>query len=246
MTFQRSNGRAHQALRPLRITRRYTRHAEGSVLIEYGQTRVLCTASVEERVPPHKRGSGQGWVTAEYGMLPRATHTRSDREAARGKQSGRTQEIQRLIGRSLRCVFDLGLLGERSITLDCDVLQADGGTRTAAITGAFIAAQDAVSVLLAQGRIAVSPIRDHVAAVSVGIVEGTPLLDLEYIEDAACDTDMNVVMTGAGGFVEIQGTAEGAAFSRGEMNQLMDLASAGIAELVRQQKAALALALPEA
>ena len=246
MTFQRSNGRAHQALRPLRITRRYTRHAEGSVLIEYGQTRVLCTASVEERVPPHKRGSGQGWVTAEYGMLPRATHTRSDREAARGKQSGRTQEIQRLIGRSLRCVFDLGLLGERSITLDCDVLQADGGTRTAAITGAFIAAQDAVSVLLAQGRIAVSPIRDHVAAVSVGIVEGTPLLDLEYIEDAACDTDMNVVMTGAGGFVEIQGTAEGAAFSRAEMNQLMDLASAGIAELVRQQKAALALALPEA
>ena len=246
MTFQRSNGRAHQALRPLRITRRYTRHAEGSVLIEYGQTRVLCTASVEERVPPHKRGSGQGWVTAEYGMLPRATHTRSDREAARGKQSGRTQEIQRLIGRSLRCVFDLGLLGERSITLDCDVLQADGGTRTAAITGAFIAAQDAVSVLLAQGRIAVSPIRDHVAAVSVGIVEGTPLLDLEYIEDAACDTDMNVVMTGAGGFVEIQGTAEGAAFSRAEMTQLMDLASAGIAELVRQQKAALALALPEA
>ncbi len=240
MTFQRSSGRDAAALRPLRITRGFTCHAEGSVLIEFGQTRVLCTASVEERVPPHKRGSGEGWVTAEYGMLPRATHTRSDREAARGKQSGRTQEIQRLIGRSLRCVFDLKALGERTITLDCDVLQADGGTRTAAITGAFVAAQDAVNVLLASGKISSSPIRDHVAAISVGIVQGTPLLDLEYIEDSACDTDMNVVMTGAGGFVEIQGTAEGQAFSRAEMDQLMGLATEGIARLVQAQKTVLA------
>jgi ribonuclease PH len=221
--------------------RGYTRHAEGSVLVTFGQTRVLCTASVEERVPPHKRGSGEGWVTAEYGMLPRATHTRSDREAARGKQTGRTQEIQRLIGRSLRAVFDLSLLGERTITLDCDVLQADGGTRTAAITGAFVAAHDAVGTLLARGLITQTPIRDHVAAVSVGIVQGTPLLDLEYTEDSACDTDMNVVMTGRGDFVEVQGTAEGAAFGRGEMNALLDLASAGIAELVRGQRAALGL-----
>jgi ribonuclease PH len=243
MTYQRLEGRAPAALRPVRITRGFTCHAEGSVLVEFGQTQVLCTASVEERVPPHKKGSGEGWVTAEYGMLPRATHTRSDREAARGKQSGRTQEIQRLIGRSLRCVFDLKLLGERSITLDCDVLQADGGTRTAAITGAFVAAQDAVNLLLAQGKIAASPIRDHVAAVSVGLIDGTPLLDLEYTEDSTCDTDMNVVMTGAGGFVEIQGTAEGAAFSRAEMDQLMQLAGDGIAELVRLQKAALALPL---
>jgi ribonuclease PH len=230
----------------VRITRGFTRHAEGSVLVEFGETRVLCTASVEERVPPHKRGSGEGWVTAEYGMLPRATHTRSDREAARGKQSGRTQEIQRLIGRSMRCVFDLKLLGERTITLDCDVLQADGGTRTAAITGAFVAAQDAVDTLLASGKLTVSPIRDHVAAVSVGIVQGLPLLDLEYIEDSACDTDMNVVMTGAGGFVEVQGTAEGAAFSRDEMGQLLQLASDGIATLVQAQRAALALPLPTA
>jgi ribonuclease PH len=240
MSYQRSQGRAPTDVRAVRITRGFTRHAEGSVLIEFGQTRVLCTASVEERVPPHKKGSGEGWVTAEYGMLPRATHTRSDREAARGKQSGRTQEIQRLIGRSLRCVFDLKLLGERSITLDCDVLQADGGTRTAAITGAFVAAQDAVNVLLAQGKITASPIRDHVAAISVGLIDGTPLLDLEYTEDSTCDTDMNVVMTGAGGFVEIQGTAEGAAFTRAEMDQLMQLASDGIAELVQLQKAALA------
>jgi ribonuclease PH len=227
----------------VRITRGFTLHAEGSVLVEFGQTRVLCTASVEERVPPHKRGSGEGWVTAEYGMLPRATHTRSDREAARGKQSGRTQEIQRLIGRSLRCVFDLKALGERTITLDCDVLQADGGTRTAAITGAFVAAQDAVNGLLAAGKIAASPIREAVAAVSVGIVQGLPLLDLEYIEDSACDTDMNVVMTGSGGFVEVQGTAEGAAFSREEMDQLLQLAADGIATLVEAQRVALAQTL---
>jgi ribonuclease PH len=242
--FKRSGARPADALRPLSIQRGFTRHAEGSVLIAFGDTQVLCTASVEEKVPPHKRGSGEGWVTAEYGMLPRATHTRGDREAARGKQSGRTQEIQRLIGRSLRAVFDLSALGERSITLDCDVIQADGGTRTAAITGAFVAAHDAVSVLLAEGRIAASPIRDHVAAVSVGIVQGVPLLDLEYIEDAACDTDMNVVMTGAGHFVEVQGTAEGAAFTRAEMDALLALATTGIADLVAAQKAALALALP--
>jgi ribonuclease PH len=240
MTFHRTDGRTHDALRPVTITRRYTRHAEGSVLIEFGHTKVLCTASVEDRVPPHKRGSGEGWVTAEYGMLPRSTHTRSDREAARGKQSGRTQEIQRLIGRSMRCVFDLKALGERTISLDCDVIQADGGTRTAAITGAFVAAQDAVNLLLAKQAIAASPIRTPVAAVSVGIVEGVPLLDLEYIEDSACDTDMNVVMTGDGGFVEIQGTAEGAAFSRAEMDRLLALADKGIRELVAAQKAALA------
>jgi ribonuclease PH len=197
---------------------------------------VLCTASVEEKVPGHKKGSGEGWVTAEYGMLPRATHTRSDREAARGKQSGRTQEIQRLIGRSMRAVFDLTLLGERTIHLDCDVLQADGGTRTAAITGAFVAAQDAVSRLLAQGKLTQSPIRDHVAAISVGIVQGHPLLDLEYTEDSACDTDMNVVMTGAGHFVEVQGTAEGAAFSRREMDALLALAEQGCRSLVILQQ----------
>ncbi|MBE2244729.1 MAG: ribonuclease PH [Burkholderiaceae bacterium] len=239
-TFTRHQGRAANALRPVRITRHYTRHAEGSVLVEFGDTRVLCTASVEEKVPPHKRGSGSGWVTAEYGMLPRSTNTRSDREAARGKQSGRTQEIQRLIGRSLRCVFDLGKLGERTIALDCDVIQADGGTRTAAITGAFVAAHDAVGWLLERKLIAETPITDFVAAVSVGIVQGTPLLDLEYVEDSACDTDMNVVMTGAGGFVELQGTAEGAAFSRRELDALMQLAEQGIAELIRAQKAALA------
>jgi len=243
MSFQRTSGRAPDALRPLRITRGFTKHAEGSVLIEFGDTRVLCTASVEERVPPHKKGSGEGWVTAEYGMLPRATHTRSDREAARGKQSGRTQEIQRLIGRSLRAVFDLKKLGERTITLDCDVLQADGGTRTAAITGAFVAAQDAVNVLLAAGKLTASPIVDAVAAISVGVVEGTPLLDLEYIEDAGCDTDMNVVMTGTGGFVEVQGTAEGVPFSRAEMDALLALAAKGIGELVDAQRAALAQAV---
>ena len=233
--FSRTHARANDALRPVTITRRYTQHAEGSVLIEFGQTKVLCTASVEEKVPSHKKGSGQGWVTAEYGMLPRATHTRSDREAARGKQSGRTQEIQRLIGRSLRAVFDLTLLGERTIHLDCDVLQADGGTRTAAITGAFVAAHDAVSWLIAQGKIDASPIRDHVAAISVGMVRGLPLLDLDYAEDADCDTDMNVVMTGAGHFIEVQGTAEGKAFTRLEMNALLALAEKGIGELVQLQ-----------
>ena len=241
MTFQRSDNRPADALRPITITRQYTRYAEGSVLVAFGDTQVLCTASVEEKVPPHKRGSGQGWVTAEYGMLPRATHTRSDREAARGKQSGRTQEIQRLIGRSLRCVFDLKALGERTISLDCDVLQADGGTRTAAITGAFVAAHDAVSWLQARGKLEASPIRQFVAAVSVGIVEGTPLLDLEYVEDSACDTDMNVVMTDSGGFVELQGTAEGAAFSHQEMTLLIGLADKGIRELVSAQRRALGL-----
>jgi ribonuclease PH len=237
--FSRNSARAANALRPVRITRHYTMHAEGSVLIEFGNTKVLCTASVEEKVPGHKKGSGEGWVTAEYGMLPRATHTRNDREAARGKQSGRTQEIQRLIGRSMRAVFDLSVLGERTIHLDCDVIQADGGTRTAAITGAFIAAQDAVNHLLAQGKLSQSPIRDHVAAISVGIVQGTPLLDLEYTEDSACDTDMNVVMTGAGHFVEVQGTAEGLAFSRSEMNDLLALAELGIQNLVALQKQSL-------
>jgi ribonuclease PH len=241
MGYQRPGGRAADSLRPVRLTRHYTRHAEGSVLVEFGDTKVLCTASVEERVPSHKKGSGEGWVTAEYGMLPRATHTRSDREAARGKQSGRTQEIQRLIGRSMRTVFDLSALGERTIQLDCDVLQADGGTRTAAITGAYVAAYDAVTWLLEQGKIGASPLKDAVAAVSVGIVQGTPLLDLEYVEDAACDTDMNVVMTGGGGFVEVQGTAEGAAFTRAEMDALLALADKGIRELLAAQRAALGL-----
>jgi ribonuclease PH len=236
---ERTAGRAADALRPVQILRRYTIHAEGSVLVAFGDTKVLCTASVDERVPPHKRGSGEGWVTAEYGMLPRSTHTRSDREAARGKQSGRTQEIQRLIGRSLRAVFDLSALGERTIHLDCDVLQADGGTRTAAITGAWVAASDAVRWLLDQGRIPASPIRDAVAAVSVGIVQGQPRLDLEYVEDAGCDTDMNVVMTGSSGFVEVQGTAEGTPFTRAEMDALLGLADKGIRELVAAQRAAL-------
>ena len=238
-SFERSQGRQADQLRPVRITRNYTMHAEGSVLIEFGNTKVLCTASVEERVPPHKRGSGEGWVTAEYGMLPRATHTRSDREAARGKQSGRTQEIQRLIGRSLRAVFDLKKLGERTIQLDCDVLQADGGTRTAAITGAFVAAQDAVNGLLAKGKITESPLIAQVAAISVGVVQGTPVLDLEYTEDSACDTDKNVVMTGAGHFVEVQGTAEGVAFTRAEMNAMLELAEKGITELMALQQQAL-------
>jgi ribonuclease PH len=244
MSTTRSAGRSPDALRPIRLHRRYTRHAEGSVLVCFGDTQVLCTASVEERVPPHKRGSGEGWVTAEYGMLPRSTHTRSDREAARGKQSGRTQEIQRLIGRSLRSVFDLSRLGERTLQLDCDVLQADGGTRTAAITGAWVAAHDAVSWLLAQGRISETPIRDAVAAVSVGVVGGSALLDLEYVEDSACDTDMNVVMTGRGGFVEVQGTAEGAPFTRTEMDQLLALAAKGIGELLAAQREALAQGRP--
>ncbi|EXI76866.1 MAG TPA: ribonuclease PH [Candidatus Accumulibacter phosphatis] len=235
----RPSQRQPSELRTVRIARSFTCHAEGSVLIEIGATRVLCTASVEDGVPAFLRGSGQGWVTAEYGMLPRSTHTRSAREAARGKQSGRTQEIQRLIGRALRAVTDLRALGERQITLDCDVLQADGGTRCAAITGAWVALNDACEQLLSRGRIAVNPLRDHVAAVSVGIYRGLPVLDLDYAEDANCETDMNVVMTGHRGLVEVQGTAEGKAFSRGELNQLLDLAESGIVELVAHQKAAL-------
>ncbi len=236
--IQRTGREANQ-LRDVRITRHYTLHAEGSVLIEFGNTRVLCNASVEDKVPPHKRGSGEGWVTAEYGMLPRATHTRGSREAARGKQSGRTQEIQRLIGRSLRAVFDLKKLGERTLHLDCDVIQADGGTRTASITGAFVAAQDAVSWLMQRGLLAESPVLQPVAAISVGIVGGVPMLDLDYNEDSACDTDMNVVMTGAGSFVEVQGTAEGAAFSRAEMDAMLGLAEKGIGELIAMQQSAL-------
>lgn len=236
----RPSGRAPDEMRAIFIETAFTKHAEGSVLIGFGDTQVLCTASVEDRLPPWLRGKGEGWVTAEYSMLPRATHTRGQREAAKGKQSGRTQEIQRLIGRSLRAVVDLKKLGEFQITLDCDVLQADGGTRTAAITGAFVAAHDAVSWLLEQGRITASPIRDFVAAVSVGIVEGTPLLDLEYVEDSACDTDMNVVMTAEGGYVEVQGTAEGVPFTHAEMAQLLALADKGIRELVAAQKAAIA------
>lgn len=236
----RADGRAFDALRPIRLERHFTRYAEGSVLCSFGQTRVLCTASVENKVPSFLRGAGRGWLTAEYGMLPRATHTRGDREAARGRQSGRTQEIQRLIGRSLRAVFDLRRLGERTITLDCDVLQADGGTRTAAITGAFVAAHDAVSHLLAEGAIEANPVRDHVAAVSVGIVGARPMLDLDYAEDSGCETDLNVVMTGQGGFVEIQGTAEGEPFTRGQLDALLDLAAAGISRLVERQRLALA------
>ncbi|WP_322107309.1 ribonuclease PH [Paraburkholderia sp. J41] len=237
--IQRPSGRAADQLRDVRITRHYTKHAEGSVLVEFGDTKVLCTASVSESVPPFLRDKGQGWLTAEYGMLPRATHTRSDREAARGKQTGRTQEIQRLIGRAMRAVFDLEALGARTINLDCDVLQADGGTRTASITGAFVAAHDAVSKLLATGRLERSPIRDYVAAISVGIHEGVPVLDLDYAEDSQCDTDMNVVMTGSGGLVEVQGTAEGAPFSRDELSALIDLAQGGIRTLIEKQKAAL-------
>jgi ribonuclease PH len=228
-------------MRDVSITRGYTKHAEGSVLIAFGDTKVLCTASVEERVPGFLKGKGQGWLTAEYGMLPRSTHTRSDREAARGKQSGRTQEIQRLIGRSLRAVTNLTALGERTIQLDCDVLQADGGTRTAAITGSFVALHDAIATLLKGGLIPASPIRDHIAAVSVGVVGGVPVLDLDYPEDSSCDTDMNVVMTGSNGFVEVQGTAEGAPFSRLEMDRLLALAELGIGELITKQKAALGL-----
>jgi len=236
----RPSQRQPSQLRQVRITRQFTSHAEGSVLIEIGDTRVLCTASVEEFVPPFRRGTGAGWVTAEYGMLPRSTHTRTQREAAKGKQTGRTQEIQRLIGRALRAVTDLKALGERQITLDCDVLQADGGTRCAAITGAWLALNDACAHLLAQRRLVVNPLSDHVAAISVGIYQGSPVLDLDYAEDASCDTDMNVVMTGSGGIVEIQGTAEGLPFTRGQMNQLLDLAGAGIGQLIAQQKAALA------
>ena len=237
----RLNGRRADELRPVRIQRRYTKHAEGSVLVQFGDTHVLCNASVEERVPPFLKDSGRGWVTAEYGMLPRSTNTRTEREAARGKQSGRTQEIQRLIGRSLRAVVDLSSLGQRTVHVDCDVLQADGGTRTASITGAFVALHDAFAFLREKKLIAGNPIRDHVAAVSVGMSGGTPLLDLDYREDSSCGCDMNVVMTGAGSFVEVQGTAEGEAFSRAELDRMLELAARGIAELVRQQKTALGL-----
>ena len=226
-------------LRNIRIIRRYTKHAEGSVLIECGDTKVICTASVEEKIPAHKKGSGEGWVTAEYGMLPRSTGERMGREAAKGKQSGRTQEIQRLIGRSLRAVVDLKKLGERTIQIDCDVIQADGGTRTASITGAFVALHDAVGGLLAKGLVKESPLKEFVAATSVGIYQGTPVLDLDYAEDSACDTDMNVVMLGNGHFVEVQGTAEGHPFTREEMDTLLELAKNGIAQLVEKQRAAL-------
>ncbi|MGB0128052.1 MAG: ribonuclease PH [Rhodocyclaceae bacterium] len=237
----RPSGRAADELRRLHIVRHYTKHAEGSVLIEFGDTKVLCTASVEEQVPSFLRGRGQGWITAEYGMLPRSTHTRTQREAAKGKQTGRTQEIQRLIGRSLRSIADLKGLGERQITVDCDVIQADGGTRCAAITGACVAVHDAVSGLLRAGKLSASPLRDLVAAVSVGICGGVAVLDLDYAEDSSCETDMNVVMTGAGGFVEVQGTAEGAPFSRAELDGLLELARAGIARVVQAQSAALAV-----
>jgi len=237
----RPSRRKPDELRPIAIDRHYTRHAEGSVLVAFGDTRVICTASVEEGVPGFLRGRGRGWVTAEYGMLPRATHTRTDREAARGKQSGRTQEIQRLIGRSLRAVTDLEKLGERTVKLDCDVIQADGGTRTASVTGAFVALYDAVGTLLERGVLAQSPIRDFVAAASVGLFEGVPVLDLDYTEDSDCETDMNVVMTGSGGFVEVQGTAEGEPFSAAQMDALLALARRGIAELIAKQKAALGL-----
>ena len=228
-------------MRAVSIERSYTKHAEGSVLVSFGDTKVLCTASVEAKVPPFLKGRGQGWLTAEYGMLPRATNTRGDREAARGKQSGRTQEIQRLIGRSMRAVVDLARLGERTIQIDCDVLQADGGTRTASITGAFVAVHDALAWLKARGSIAELPLKEFVAAVSVGVYKGVPVLDLDYAEDSECDTDMNVVMTGAGGFIEVQGTAEGAAFSRGELDALLSLAEGGIGELVGLQKQSLGL-----
>jgi ribonuclease PH len=237
----RPSGRKPDELRPVRITRGYTRHAEGSVLIEAGDTRVLCTASIDEKVPPFLKGQGKGWLTAEYGMLPRSTNTRMQREAASGKQSGRTQEIQRLIGRSLRSVADLSLFGERTIQIDCDVLQADGGTRTASITGAFVAVYDAVRVLIEKGAIAASPLFDSVAAVSVGVYEGTPVLDLDYSEDSACETDKNVVMTGSGGLVEVQGTAEGKPFTRAELDAMLNLASSGIRQLIAAQRSALGI-----
>ena len=237
----RPSNRANNQLRPVEIIRRYTKHAEGSVLVKFGDTHVLCTASIEEKVPPFLRGKNQGWVTAEYGMLPRSTGSRMLREASQGKQSGRTQEIQRLIGRSLRAIIDLGKLGERSIQIDCDVIQADGGTRTASITGAYVALHDAISFLLAKGLITQSPLRDSVAAISVGVYQGAPVLDLDYIEDSDCGTDMNVVMTGNGGFVEIQGTAEGEPFQRADVDAMLDLAQDGIYELIAKQKAALDL-----
>jgi ribonuclease PH len=236
----RPSGRRPDELRTVRLTRGWTRHAEGSVLAEFGDTRVLCTASVEQRVPAFLQGKGRGWLTAEYGMLPRATNTRTEREAARGRQSGRTLEIQRLIGRALRAGIDLDALGERTIQIDCDVLQADGGTRTAAITGAFVAAHDALAWMMERGLLAALPVKDFVAAVSVGVYRGVALLDLDYAEDSGCDSDMNVVMTGSGGFIEVQGTAEGAPYSRAEMDALLALAERGIRELVARQRAALA------
>jgi ribonuclease PH len=232
----RPSGRAADELRAVKFTRHFTRHAEGAVLVEFGNTRVLCTASVEEGVPGFLRGKNQGWVTAEYGMLPRATHTRTPREAAKGKQSGRTQEIQRLIGRSLRAITDLAALGERTITLDCDVLQADGGTRTAAITGSYVALADACDALLARRAISASPLHGQVAAVSVGICSGAPVLDLDYAEDSCAETDMNVVMNNGGGFIEVQGTAEGHAFRRHELDALLNLAAGGIARLFELQQ----------
>ncbi len=237
----RPSNRNPDQLRPINITRCYTKHAEGSVLIECGDTKVICTASIDEKVPPFLRGKAQGWLTAEYGMLPRSTGSRMDREAARGKQTGRTQEIQRLIGRSLRAVTDLAVLGERTIQIDCDVIQADGGTRTASITGAFVALHDAVGFLMERGVLQASPIRDFVAAISVGVYQGVPVLDLDYAEDSDCDTDMNVVMTGSGGFVEVQGTAEGAPFTRAEMNVMLELAEKGIGQLIAKQKSALGI-----
>ena len=237
----RPSQRALNQLRDVEIIRHYTKHAEGSVLVKFGDTHVLCTASIDEKVPGFLKGKGQGWVTAEYGMLPRSTGSRMDREAAKGKQSGRTQEIQRLIGRSLRAIIDLQKLGERSIQIDCDVIQADGGTRTASITGAYVALQDAISTLLKSGKITQSPLKDSVAAISVGMHQGQPVLDLDYIEDSDCDTDMNVVMTGSGGFVEIQGTAEGEPFSREAMDAMLDLAAFGIKQLTDKQKEVLSV-----
>lgn len=234
--FQRPSKRNVNALRPVVISRHYTRHAEGSVLVEFGDTKVICTASIEDKVPAFLKGKGQGWLTAEYGMLPRSTNTRMDREAAKGKQSGRTQEIQRLIGRSLRAAFDLEAFGERTLHLDCDVIQADGGTRTASITGAMVAAYDAFATLVAQDKLLNIPLKQFVAAISVGVYQGMPVLDLDYLEDSACDTDMNVVMTETGKFVEVQGTAEGESFDRETMNRLLDLARDGIADLIALQK----------
>ena len=235
----RPSQRQPDQLRTINITRHFTRHAEGSVLMACGDTQVICTASVVEKVPPFLKGKNQGWLTAEYGMLPRATDSRMDREAARGKQTGRTQEIQRLIGRSLRAAIDMTQLGERTIHIDCDVIQADGGTRTASITGAYVALHDAIGTLLTSGLLTASPLRNAVAAISVGMYQGTPVLDLDYLEDAGCDTDMNVVMTGSGGLIEVQGTAEGASYTRAELNAMLDLADSGIAQLIAAQKAAL-------
>lgn len=239
-TVVRPSARPTDALRPIDIIRNYTKHAEGSVLVKFGDTHVLCTASVEEKVPGFLKGKGQGWVTAEYGMLPRSTGSRMQREAARGKQTGRTQEIQRLIGRSLRAIIDLNKLGERTIHFDCDVIQADGGTRTASITGAYVALVDAVNFLLSENLINENPLTNSVAAISVGVYQGAPVLDLDYIEDSDCDTDMNVVMTGTGGFVEIQGTAEGEAFDRATMDAMIDLAVSGIKTISKLQQQALA------